>query len=139
MNTCDRTRIAGLARKALEFALQAVIVCAGRRPHAWKDPAGLAAEARAAGAAVPAIEPGALERAGKHYTGQAFPGDPGPSEEEMREALELANLIVPWAQETVRTSHAGESQPNGGAAGPETTITAPGNTPPDNTGTTPCC
>ena len=40
--TCDLTEITGAARKAVEFALQAVIVSTGRRPHAWKSPAGLA-------------------------------------------------------------------------------------------------
>ncbi len=139
MNTCDRTRIAGLARKATEFALQAVIVCAEQRPHAWKDPAGLAAEARAAGAAIPAVDPAALERAGKHCTGHPFPGDPGPSEEEMREALELADRIVPWARETVHARHAGGAQPDDGAAQPETTIAAPRNAPRQKTGPTRCC
>jgi len=110
IDACDRTRIAGSARKAIEFALQAVIVRAGRRPYAWKNPAALAAEAGAAGAALPAVEPAALERAGKHYTGLPFPGDPAPSEEESREALELADLIVPWAEETIRTSDAEEAK-----------------------------
>lgn len=32
LDACDRARIAGDARKALEFAFQAVIVCAARRP-----------------------------------------------------------------------------------------------------------
>ena len=61
--TWDLTEVAGAARKAVELALQAVIVSTGRRPHAWKSPAGLAAEAATTGCAVPQTEPGALERA----------------------------------------------------------------------------
>lgn len=63
------TEIAGAARKAVEYALQTAIVAAGRRPHAWKDPAGLAGEAEAAGARLPAVKEGALARAANHYTG----------------------------------------------------------------------
>ena len=128
MDTCDRTVIAGYARKAIEIALQAVIVCAGRRPHAWKDPTGLAAEARAAGAAVPDVDPAALDRAANHYTGRAYPGYPGPSEDEMREALELADRIVPWAQDNVRASHAGEAEADNGTARPGAETSAAENT-----------
>ena len=94
------TQVAGDARKAVELALQAVIVAAGRRPRAWKDPAGLASEAQAAGATVPAVDPGALERAANHYTGSVYPGYPSPSAAEALEALELARRIVPWARES---------------------------------------
>lgn len=127
MDTCDRTAIAGCARKAIEVALQAVIVCAGRRPHAWKDPTELAAEARAAGAAIPDVDPAALDRSANHYTGRAYPGYPGPSEDEMREALELADRIVPWAQDSVRASHAGEAQADNGTARPGAETSAAAN------------
>ena len=136
LDTCDRTEIAGRARKAIEFALQAVIVCAGRRPHAWKDPTGLAAEARAAGAAVPDVDPAALDRAANHYTGRAYPGYPGPSEEEMREALDLADRIVPWAQDSVRASHAGEAQTDDGSARPDAKTAAAAKAALKKTGTT---
>ena len=88
------TEVAGSARKAIELALQARIVDTGRRPRAWKDPAGLASEARAVGATLPDIDPKAIERAGNHYSGLAYPGYARPSVEEAAEALELARQIV---------------------------------------------
>ena len=97
----ERTEIAGAARKAVEFALQAVIVAAGRRPRAWRSPAGLAAEAAALGACVPETAPGALERAAEHYTGVAYPDPeyPAPGEAETVTALVTARSMVPWAED----------------------------------------
>ena len=92
------TIAAGYARKAIERALEACIVERGWRPRSWKDPAGLAAEARAAGATLPAVDADALERAANHYSGTAYPGYPEPSAEEATEALELAHRIVPPAR-----------------------------------------
>ena len=101
LTTCDLTEIAGAARKAVEFALQAVIVSTGRRPHAWKSPAGLAAEAAATGIAVPPTEPGALEQAAEHYAGAAYPDYPGPDEPEAATALKTAQQLVRWAERIV--------------------------------------
>ena len=100
-SACDRTEVAGGARKAVEFALQAVIVAAEKRPRAWKSPAGLATEAAAAGANVPETQPGALEQAAEHYTGMAYPEYPGPDEAETACALETARLMVAWAEGVV--------------------------------------
>ena len=74
---CGQTEMAGKALKAVEFALEAAIVAAGRRPRAWKDPAALAAEAGAVSTGMPALDPGALARAANHNTGTAYPGLPG--------------------------------------------------------------
>ena len=100
--TCDLTEIAGAARKAVEFALQAVIVSTGRRPHAWKSPAGLAAEAAATGVTVPPTEPGALEQAAEHYAGPAYPDYPGPDEAETATALKTAQQLVGWAERILK-------------------------------------
>ena len=93
----QRTEIAGRARKAVELALQSAIVRRGRRPRAWKDPAGLASEAQAAGMVLPPVDRGALERAANYYTGKVYPFYPSPSADEALEALELARRLVPWA------------------------------------------
>ena len=92
-----RTSLAGCARKAVELALQSGIVRRGRRPRAWKDPAGLASEAEAAGMVLPPVDRGALERAANYYTGRVYPFYPSPSADEAFEALELARRLVPWA------------------------------------------
>ena len=100
---CVQTEMAGKALKAVEFALEAAIVAAGRRPRAWKDPAALAAEAGAVSTGMPALDPGALARAANHNTGTAYPGYPAPSAPEAAEALELARQIVPWASRCARS------------------------------------
>ena len=94
---CALTETAGAARKAIELALQAAIVAAGRRPRSWKDPAGLAVEAKAAGTGMPVLDTDALARAANYYTGRAYSGYPAPSSVEATEALELARRIVPWS------------------------------------------
>ena len=110
-SACDRTRIAGGARKAVEFALQAVIVAAGKRPRAWKSPAALATEAATTGVNVPETRPGTLEQAAEHYTGMAYPGYPSPDEAETATALETAQLMVAWAEGAVGVAgHAEASQ-----------------------------
>ena len=108
-SACDRTEVAGGARKAVEFALQAVIVAAGRRPRAWKTPAALASEAAATGANVPETQPGALEQAAEHYTGMAYPEYPGPDEAETVTALETAQLLVAWAEDAIDTAGSSEA------------------------------
>ena len=54
----------------------------------------MASEARAVGATLPDDDPKAIERAGNHYSGLAYPGYAHPSVEEAAEALELARQIV---------------------------------------------
>ena len=85
------TTVAGSARKAIELALQARIVDTGRRPRGLEGPGRLG---RAVGATLPDIDPKAIERAGNHYSGLAYPGYAHPSVEEAAEALELARQIV---------------------------------------------
>ena len=102
---CMRTELAGSARKAVEFAFQSVIVAAGRRPRAWKDPAGLAAEAAAVCDDMPVLDAGALSRAANYYAGTAYPEYPSPSRHDALEALDLARQVVPWA-EAVRDARA---------------------------------
>ena len=94
----QRTEIAGASRKAIEFALQAVIVSRGQRPRGWKNAASLADEARNAGARPPEPAPGALERTTNHYAGRAYPGYAVPDADETVEAIETARLMVAWAQ-----------------------------------------
>ena len=96
------TFVAEYASKAIALSLQARIIDHGKRPQGWKDPTRLAAEARAAGARMPDINPEALARAGNYYSGQTSAGYPQPSPEEAQEALDLARLIVGW-QENDRT------------------------------------
>ena len=50
--------------------------------RAWKDPAGLAAEAKAASTGMPVLDADALARAANYYTGSAYPGYPAPSSAE---------------------------------------------------------
>ena len=105
----EHTEVAGAARKAIEFALQAAIVSAGRRPRAWKSPARLATEATEAGMTIPKIDSGALERAGVHYTGRVYPEYDGPPLEAADEALDLARRLVAWT-ETVSRGHASDAR-----------------------------